>query len=163
MEPVKVLFVCLGNICRSPMAEGLFIQQVAQAGLGQLISVDSAGTSSHHEGELADYRMRQTAQQHGISLTTTSRPIVRRDFQQFDYILTMDRSVHRDVQQMQAIGPRPNDKATVMLMRDFDREDVGHDVPDPYYGGPDGFEEVFRILDRSCAVLLDHIRAEKGL
>lgn len=160
MQPVKVLFVCLGNICRSPMAEGLFLHHVSQAGLGHAFEVDSAGTSGHHEGELADRRMRQTATGHGIALTTHSRPLRRQDFTDFHYILTMDRSVHRDVLRVQATT---QGAAKVELMRDYDAESDVADVPDPYYGGMDGFEEVYRILDRSTRRLLASLRAAQGL
>lgn len=138
------------------MAEGLFLQRVEEAGLSDRISVDSAGTSGHHAGEMADRRMRETASRHGIALTTRSRPLKAADFGEFDQILTMDRSVHRDVLRLQQ--ERGPGKAAVRLMRDYDREDVDPDVPDPYYGGADGFEEVYQILDRSTATLLAQIR-----
>jgi protein-tyrosine phosphatase len=161
MQPTRVLFVCLGNICRSPMAEGLFLDLVARAGLKEWLEVDSAGTSSHHEGELADHRMRATSLGHGIALTTRSRPIEYRDFDRFDYILTMDRSVHRSV--LQTRDSKGGGKAQVVLMRDFDPSPDSPDVPDPYYGGADGFEEVYQILLRSNVALLAHVRAQAGL
>ena len=142
------------------MAEGLFVAQVAELGLSDRFVVDSAGTSGHHAGERADARMRDTARSHGIALTTLARQLSGKDFGAFDFILTMDRSVHRDVLQLQAT--RPGGKAQVMLMRDFDAEADVLDVPDPYYGGAAGFEEVYQILKRSIAALMGHIREVRG-
>lgn len=160
MEPVRVLFVCLGNICRSPMAEGLFADQVERSGLSDRFVIDSAGTSGHHAGERADGRMRATASGHGIALTTLARQLRTQDFGTFDFILTMDRSVHRDVLQLKAT--RPGGKAEVILMRDFDADADTLDVPDPYYGGAAGFEEVYQILLRSTAAFLAHLREGRG-
>ena len=143
------------------MAEGIFIDLVQKAGLLEAIAIDSAGTSDHHRGERADHRMRATAMQHGIDLVTTSRPLKPRDLQTFDYILTMDRSVHRAVSQMQQ--PDSADSKGIILMREFDPQPDDVDVPDPYYGGADGFEEVYRILFRSCEALLAKIRADRGI
>lgn len=159
MDAVKVLFVCLGNICRSPMAEGLFDDLVKKSGLSERFEIDSAGTSNHHEGELADRRMRETARRHGIELVTRARPLRRKDLQEFDYIAAMDRSVFRAIQALRGESATAN----VFLMRDFDPSPDSPDVPDPYYGGSEGFEEVYQILLRSTMELLAHIRVEKGI
>lgn len=143
------------------MAEGLFADQVERLGLSDRIQIDSAGTSGNHAGERADGRMRATASTHGIALTTLARQLKTQDFGAFDFILTMDRSVHRDVLQLQAT--RPGGKAQVILMRDFDADADTLDVPDPYYGGPAGFEEVYQILLRSTEAFMVHIRQEHGL
>jgi protein-tyrosine phosphatase len=153
---VKVLFVCLGNICRSPMAEGLFAHLVEQAGLQDRIQVDSCGTGGWHAGEKADGRMRETARKHGIELTSLARQIRYSDFEEFDYILPMDHSNHSDVMELRDRSPQA--KAEVFLMRDFDEEGKGQGVPDPYYGERDGFEQVYQMLYRSCKKLLMHIR-----
>ena len=161
MEPIKVLFVCLGNICRSPMAEGLLIDLVGKQNLATKIHIDSAGTSGHHDGELADARMRQTATRHGIQLTTRSRQIKANDLHTFDYILAMDRSNLRNIEALRHPG-NPG-KAKLHLMREFDPLADSLDVPDPYYGGQDGFEAVFQMLGRANAAFLEHLRKENGL
>lgn len=158
---IKVLFVCLGNICRSPMAEGLFIQEVKNAGLADKIMVDSCGTSSWHVGERPDGRMQETADKYNVELPSRSRQMQRTDFVEFDYILPMDRSNLRDVNQMK--DQVSEAKAQVFLMRYFDDKAPEANVPDPYYRGSAGFEEVYEILLRSSKNLLEHIKKEKGL
>ena len=151
-DKIKVLFVCLGNICRSPMAEGLFNHHVKLVGLEERFSVDSAGTSPYHVGNLADERMRGVAQSRGVSLTSKSRQIQKTDLDDFDYILAMDKQNYSDIDSL-----RSGLKANVYLMRDFDIEKDTDDVPDPYFGGIDGFEDVYQILNRSTKALLDHV------
>lgn len=151
----RILFVCLGNICRSPLAEGLFIDKLKQAGLEAKYTVDSAGTSSMHEGELADSRTRENARKNGIELITRSRPFSKQDFIAFDLILTMDQSNYSHVMMWE---PAFVEKvAVVKMMRDFDLHSPGADVPDPYYGGEQGFQRVFDILDHSTGELLNHL------
>ena len=159
---VKVLFVCLGNICRSPMAEGLFTHLIQESDLDERIQVDSCGTSGWHIGEPADRRMRQTAQAHGISLTSVSRKIDHSDFREFDYIIAMDQSNLRDVLNMKENSAQDS-QSSIMMMREFDPQGKGLGVPDPYYGGDDGFEEVFQILMRSCEGFLEHVRQQNGI
>lgn len=151
-DKIKVLFVCLGNICRSPMGEGLFKHHVKLAGIEDKFSVDSAGTSPYHIGNLADERMRGVAQSRGVVLTSTARQIEKSDLDDFDYILAMDQQNYSDIDSL-----RSGLKANVYLMRDFDEEKKSSDVPDPYFGGVDGFEDVYQILNRSTKSLLDHI------
>lgn len=149
----KVLFVCLGNICRSPMAHGIFEEMVNEAGLGQLIRVDSAGTASYHIGSLPDNRARQTCMTHGISLTHKARSFVKADLEQYDYVLAMDKQNLADIKQW-ATGKQ---KAQIQLMRSYDSLKPNTDVPDPYYGELEGFEEVYTMLNRCCAELLQEI------
>jgi protein-tyrosine phosphatase len=160
-DKLKVLFVCLGNICRSPLAEGVFRHQVEAAGLADRFSIDSAGTSSYHIGDPPDERTRRVARARGVELTSAARQIQRSDLHDFDYVLVMDAENLASVQRL-AKGTQTG--AQVRLLREFDTK-AEHDlnVPDPYYGGPRGFENVHDIVERSCAALLEHIRSEHSL
>lgn len=159
MSKISVLFVCLGNICRSPLAEGVFRDKVKKAALDGSFEIDSCGTSAYHIGEQSDPRSRANAVENGVYLDHQARQFVKADFSDFDYILPMDASNYRNVIRLEPVDT----KAQVILMRDFDAEGSGEDVPDPYYGGERGFQDVFDILDRSAQALLDSIRAEKGI
>jgi len=152
---VKVLFVCLGNICRSPLAEGIFKHQVKLAGLEKQIEVDSAGTSGWHIGDSPDPRSIDIARKHGIKLDSFGRKAIAADFHEFDYILAMDADNFRDLERLR--NQQADTKATLAKMRDYDSAGKGGDVPDPYYGGADGFRNVYDMLSRSCANLLDEI------
>ena len=158
---IKVLFVCLGNICRSPLAEGIFKYKVSQANLEERIMVESAGTSGWHIGEHPDPRSIEVAQQNGISLDSYGRKAINEDFEEFDYIIAMDSSNYSDLHSLP--GSSKNDAAELFLMRDFDDIVKGQDVPDPYYGGADGFQYVFELLDRSCQNLLSRIQNDLNL
>ncbi len=161
MEAVKVLFVCLGNICRSPMAEGLFLDLIEKENISDKFEVDSAGTSGHHVGERADRRMRMTAESHGVELPSRSRQIKPNDLYTYDYILAMDRSNLRNIEALQHAGKPAT--AKILLMRKFDHEANGLDVPDPYYGGQDGFEDVYQMLQRSNIEFLEHVKTEQSI
>lgn len=153
---IKILFVCLGNICRSPLAEGVFQSLVEEKRLNHLFEIDSCGTSAFHVGEPADKRMRETAYKHGVSLTSRARQFSTSDFDTFNYIIAMD---HSNKQNMLLLAKEtPN--AKLFLMRDFDPTEKGADVPDPYYGGLAGFENVFQIVYRSSQNLLNYIQHE---
>ncbi len=158
--PVRVLFVCLGNICRSPQAEGLMAAHVRAIGLQQAVHVDSAGTSGWHEGELPDRRTRAASARHGVELTSRSRPFVVEDFDRFDYIVAMDRA---NVVALCGTARDAADRARVSLLRTWDPAADGDEVPDPYYGAGDGFERVFQMCDAATRGLLAAIRARHGL
>lgn len=153
-EPVRVLFVCLGNICRSPLAEGVFRHLAEEADLGHAVEVDSAGTGAYHVGEDPDPRSREVAERHGIHLEGHARQAEPRDFSTFDLVVAMDRSNRRDLERL----GRDAGEAELRLLREFDPE-AGDDldVPDPYYGGEDGFDRVYEMVHRSCRALLDEI------
>ncbi len=153
-SPYKLCFVCLGNICRSPTAEGIFRHLVAEKGLDSYFEIDSAGTSAYHEGEAANSKSRQTARSHGISLDSRARRFEYSDLEYFDLILAMDRENHSDILQLDSAG---HHEGKVLLMREFDPDPGDKEVPDPYFGGMDGFERVFDVVHRSCVNLLDQL------
>ncbi len=154
--PISVCFVCLGNICRSPTAEGIFLQLVEQAGLSDRFVIDSAGTGASHVGEKADPRSREYAESRGIPLPSISRQFVAGDFDRFDYVIAMDGRNHRDLERLADADQR----AKLHMLRSFDANLRGSlDVPDPYYGGGDGFARVFNMCQAGCQGLLAHIRA----
>jgi protein-tyrosine phosphatase len=145
----RVLFVCTGNICRSPLGEAIFRHQVARAGRAAEFEVDSAGTHDYHVGERADPRARRAGQQRGVEVTSIAREVERADFERFDLIIAMDRG---HLRALQARCP-PALREKVRLMREFD-DPPGGDVPDPYYSDQRAFDEVFVMVDRCCRRLL---------
>jgi protein-tyrosine phosphatase len=151
----------LGNICRSPTAEGVMAHLVAQAGLTGKIAVDSAGTAGYHIGERPDRRTIATAKLHGVELPSRARKFEREDFARFELVLAMDGSNRQDLLRL---APDDAARAKVLLLRDFE-PGAGPDasVPDPYYGEQAGFEEVFAICERACTGLLAHLRREHAL
>lgn len=151
MHKVKVLFVCLGNICRSPLAEGIFRQRVKERGIAELFEVDSCGTAAYHIGNSPDSRSVQNASVNGVDYTHAAKQLKLSDFEEFDYVFPMDESNMEDVLALQPM----NSKAKVIKMRDYDNLGKGRDVPDPYYGGSQGFQDVFDILDRSVNAFID--------
>lgn len=150
---MKVLFVCLGNICRSPLAEGLFLHHVNNFGLNGLVEADSCGTGNWHEGELADPRMRKTAEKNGILLTHRARQIQLEDFDCFDLILVMDHQNHSDVVKL-----NPEYAYKVKLVSEFHESYAGQIIPDPYFGGQEGFDQVFTLLDHITKELVIYIQ-----
>jgi protein-tyrosine phosphatase len=156
---IKVLFVCLGNICRSPMAEGILNDVIEKRGLKEKVLTDSAGTAAYHIGEFPDSRMRQTARQHGLQLTHRARQLRAEDLYQFDYILAMDRANLDDILKLSLMNQEEG-QAKIMLLRDFDPQPGTGNVPDPYYGGQDGFEAVYQMLKRSIQSLTEFLMNE---
>ncbi len=155
---VRVLFVCLGNICRSPTAEGVMRALVREAGLEEQIELDSAGTGSWHVGEPPDARATQFARARGIALEGAARQVRGEDFEEFDLILAMDGS---NLRNLRRLAPREGARAQVRLLREFDPAAAGDlDVPDPYYGGPGGFEEVLDLVHAACVSLLERLAAD---
>ncbi len=154
---VKISFVCLGNICRSPLAQGVFQDLVNREKLNQKIFVSSAGTGSWHIGNLPDERMRQTAQSKGIQLESRAQQFQSEDFNRFNLVLAMD---HSNLARLAEIAPSPLSPDKLMLFRSFDPKSNGdQDVPDPYYGGAKGFEEVYRMVERTCPPILAYIKS----
>jgi protein-tyrosine phosphatase len=155
--PLSVLFVCLGNICRSPLAEGVFLHLVREEGLEDRFRVDSAGTGAWHVGERPDARSVAVARAHGVDLPGCARQVRPDDFDRFDVIVAMDRENLADLQGLSANGAR----ARLHLLRAFDPEGGDGEVPDPYFGGEDGFETVYRMVHRSCVRLLEELRTDR--
>ncbi len=151
----KVLFVCLGNICRSPAAENLFNHLVAQEGLQHHIVCDSAGTAGYHTGAPPDRRMREAAAKRGLTFVGAARQLRREDLAEFDLILAMDKSNYRDILQL---DPRGEFQDKVKMMCDFCTRHREKEVPDPYYGGPEGFERVLDLLEDACQGLLQFLK-----
>ncbi len=154
----RLLFVCLGNICRSPAAEGIFLHKIKTRGLEECFFIDSAGTGAWHVGQKADARMRAAAKRRGVVLPSLARQITLLDFERFDLILTMDTDNLQAVTNMeQKVGSKAI--AKVMPILSFSRQSKFLDVPDPYYGGDSGFEIVLDLLDDACEGLLESINS----
>ena len=164
--PVRLCFVCLGNICRSPTAEAVMRHLVEAAGLEDRIHVESAGTGDWHLGEPRDQRSQATGRTRGIPLTGVARQFTSADFARCDHVLAMDA---RNRQALLAMAPDDTARAKIQMLRAFEPGAASGpggtvpDVPDPYYGGPHGFEQVFDICQAACAGLLAHIRRQRGI
>jgi protein-tyrosine phosphatase len=156
--PIRLLFVCMGNICRSPTAEGVMRGLLREQGLEAAVEVDSAGTGDWHAGAPPDARATAAARARGVTLEGAARMVAPRDFEDYDLILAADR---KNLRELRATAP-PGARARMHLLREFDPDADGApdlDVPDPYYGGDDGFERVLDLVDAACRGLLDDLRA----
>ena len=153
---MKIMFVCTGNICRSPLAEAVFERLAAEAGLGAQFEVESSGTTAYHVGQAADERMRSVAASHGVRIQNRSKQLTAADLEEYDLILAMDRSNLREIGYI-AESRGVLDK--VKLFREFDpKGGPDAEVPDPYYGGRAGFERVYEMVDRTSHRLLNELR-----
>ena len=152
MEKKKILFVCLGNICRSPAAEGIMKQKLKDRGLDKYFLIDSAGLLDYHEGELPDSRMRTHASKRGYVLSSRSRPVAYNDFFEFDLIIGMDDA---NIQSLTRIAPDVDSQKKIRKMTDFCQTHINDHVPDPYYGGTSGFELVVDLLEDACEGLIE--------
>ena len=155
---VEVCFVCLGNICRSPLAQGVFEALVKEEGLQDRIITSSAGVGHRHVGNPPDPRMQQTAHEHGIQLNSRARQFQASDFKQMDLVLAMD---HSNLSALQQMRPAPELTDKLSQFRFFDPQHNNIlDVPDPYYGGGKGFETVYQIVERTCPKVLEHLKTK---
>jgi protein-tyrosine phosphatase len=154
----SILFVCLGNICRSPLAEGIFRDLVDKAGLAESFEIESAGTGGWHVGEPPDSRATMVASRYGVTLDSRAQQVTESDLARFDYVIAMDRDNHAVLERMIASS---NAQPELHLLREFDPAGDGNEVPDPYYGGASGFETVYEMVHRSCEGLLEHIRSRR--
>lgn len=158
-RPVRVLFVCLGNICRSPLAEGVFRAQAEAAGLADQFHVTSAGTGDWHIGNPPDARMIATAASHGLDLgALRGEQVDAAALDRAHHVFVMDK---QNLQDTLALGPE--DEAKIRLFREFDPQPDDYQVPDPYFGDGDGFERVYDIVERTCAAILGRLRAAYGM
>jgi protein-tyrosine phosphatase len=157
---MRILLVCLGNICRSPTAEAALREALNKARLGGQVEVDSAGIGDWHIGCSPDRRMIAAASEVGLALAGSARRIQRADFERFDLILVMDRENLRAVR---ALAPSPEAQGKVRLFREFDPDADGLEVPDPYYGGPDGFRRVVAITRAAARGLVHYLQQQEQL
>lgn len=155
---IKVLFVCLGNICRSPLAEAIFNHKLKNIALDCKIKCDSCGTSDYHIGELPDERTIACAEKHNIPINHRARQLNRVDIREFDYIIAMDNSNKENIEALIQKNSLQHDN--IFLIREFQPNPDNLDVPDPYYGGQDGFENVYQILDDSLDHFLEYLKVE---
>jgi protein-tyrosine phosphatase len=156
MKRVSILFICMGNICRSPLAEGIFAHLVDEAGVADRYTVDSAGTGGWHQGDRPDRRSIATAQNHGVDISRQrARQIKTEDFNDFDLILAMDRA---NMAELRRMAPQAEN---IRLFGDLALE-TGEEIPDPYYGGSNGFALVYARLFAGCRKLLDALGADSA-
>ncbi len=152
-DTYRIIFVCLGNIVRSPLAENMFKELAEKKGLGNKYSSDSAGTAAYHIGDPPDERMRRVAAENGLIYSGAGRQFYNQDFDNFNLIIAMDQDNQKNIL---SLATKPEDHHKVFLMRKFDPDaEINASVPDPYYGGMDGFINVFKIVERSCLGLLE--------
>jgi len=157
-KPFEICFVCLGNICRSPLAEGVFQALINEEGLENQIIIHSAGTGNWHVGAAPDTRMQATARNKGIHLASRAQQIQAGDIRRFNLILAMDQS---NLEAMEYLCSPETAAKKIRLFRSFDPEVDGDlDVPDPYYGRDDGFEHVFQIVHRTCPPILEYVKSQ---
>lgn len=157
MKVIRVLFVCMGNICRSPAAEGILRQYLEAAGLGDRVEVDSAGTINYHAGNAPDARMREAAGKRGYVLDGRARQFAPEDFETFDWILTMDNANFIDIE---AVRPEGRTRSRQMRFCELCPGHAEREVPDPYYGGDAGFEQVLDLLEAGCRELVNRLRRQ---
>ena len=159
MADFSVMFVCMGNICRSPAGEGILQRMLSAEGMGSRVFVDSSGTIAFHAGEPADARMRQFASKRGYSLNSTARQIRSSDFERFNLILTMDKENYENVLRLDGAVKY---SSKIRNFCDYCMKHADKEVPDPYYGGDAGFEHVLDLVEDGCTELVKIIKAKLG-
>lgn len=159
MDKTKILFVCLGNICRSPAAQGVMERLVEERGVADKYEIDSAGLYGGHAGDLPDSRMRVHARRRGLELTHRSRQVKESDFDRFDLIVAMD---HSNYDRLRRMAPTPEDEKKVVKMADYFTLHPWADcVPDPYYDGAEGFENALDLIEDGCNTLLNQLEKNR--
>ncbi|MCC5788185.1 MAG: low molecular weight phosphotyrosine protein phosphatase [Opitutales bacterium] len=154
---IRILFVCMGNICRSPAAECVFQKTLEEAGLSGQVEIDSAGTTAFHTGEPPDHRMQQELKKRKVPVFGSARPVGVEDFETFDLVLAMDEDNYRSLQKT---SPGKGAKAELKKFGDFCKKTPQADVPDPYYGGRDGFAKVVDMLEDGAQSLLEWVKGK---
>jgi protein-tyrosine phosphatase len=158
-EKLKIMFVCMGNICRSPLAHAVFEDIVKKDGAENAFEIESSGTISYHVGELPDARMRETARRNGITMSHRGRQLKKADLDDYDMILAMDKE---NLANIRKLARNSDQLDKIQLFRNFDPQAKGEaEVPDPYYGGAEGFENVFEIVMRTSQHLLTALKSQK--
>ena len=152
----KIVFVCLGNICRSPLAEAIFKHKLKSKNLDRYLEADSCGTANYHVGDSPDPRTIANALKNGVTIKHVGRQLSEDDLEYFDIVLAMDQSNYQNILRLSNSGVH---RSKIKLMREYDSIGKGNDVPDPYYGGEKNFQEVFEILDRSLEHFITHIES----
>lgn len=160
MTQIKVLFVCLGNICRSPLAEGIFLNQIRKLDLTKKVDCDSAATSTSQIGDAPDHRSQKIANKFGIRLTHIARQTTEGDLENFDYILAMDEENFKNINLIKKNSTSPSSKAKIKMMLDFHPDPSFKEVPDPYYGTIKDFENVFNLLETANEGLIKFLKKE---
>jgi protein-tyrosine phosphatase len=155
MNKKKVLFVCLGNICRSPMAEAIFKHKIKQKGLEYAFEADSCGTGNYHIGSQPDHRTIANAKKNQVPIDHCARQLSETDLDEFDYIMAMDSSNLKNILRLRNASAHAS---KISLLREFDPIEKGGEVPDPYFGEEDGFQNVYDILDRTMEQFIEHLR-----
>jgi len=155
IPPIKVLFFCLGNICRSPLAEGIFRQEVEQAGLSASFQIDSAGTSGNNAGSLPDPRARRVASENGLELTHIARQLTAEDLKGFHYLLAADM---RNLNYAKELKQLNGGSGKLGLLRRFEAGGTADEIPDPYFGEYEGFVECYKVVNACCKGLLKYLR-----
>lgn len=158
MERTKILFVCLGNICRSPLAEAIFKHKIKEKGLEHRVEVNSCGTANYHVGDTPDPRTIKNALKNGVSIDHLGKQLSEQDIGYYDFILAMDKSNHTNIFRLTNANRHAH---KIKLMRSFDPEPDGEEVPDPYYGNESDFQNVFDILSHSIDSFIDYLEREK--
>lgn len=158
MERTKILFVCLGNICRSPLAEAIFNHKIKERGLENQVEVNSCGTANYHVGDTPDPRTIKNALKNGVAIDHLGKQLSERDLAHYDFILAMDKSNHTNIFKLTDASKHAH---KIKLMRSFDLEPNGEEVPDPYYGNESDFQNVFDILNHSMDSFITYLQREK--
>jgi protein-tyrosine phosphatase len=157
MKKVKVLFVCLGNICRSPLGAAVLKHKLKESGMDSWVEVDSCGTSNYNIGDNADPRTIASASKYGIAMDHCARQLSAEDLENFDFVFAMDQNNYRNIVRL---APGKEVQQKIKLLRAFDTQGKGGEVPDPYHGGEKDFQEVYEMLDRSTTGFITYLKAE---